>query len=76
MSSLNTNTTLKSYDSYSSMNPTTNFTTTSANTEQNSDSTGTIIFGVIASVLALMAIIIGILQLRKTNARSQADGEA
>jgi hypothetical protein len=39
-------------------------------------STGTIIFGVIASVLALMAIIIGILQLRKTNARPQADGEA
>jgi hypothetical protein len=58
------------------MYPTTNFTTTSANTEPNSDSTGTIIFGVIASVLALMAIIIGILQLRKTNARSQADGEA
>jgi hypothetical protein len=76
MSSLNTNTTLKSYDSYPSMNPTTNFATTSTNTEPTTDSTGTIIFGVIASVLALMAIIIGILQLRKTNARPQADGEA
>ncbi|KAM0701474.1 hypothetical protein Q7P35_011836 [Cladosporium inversicolor] len=69
MSALSTNTTLKSY-------PALNTTTTSANTQSNADSTGTIIFGVLASVLALMAIIIGIVQLCKTNARTQADGEA
>ena len=69
MSSLNANTTLKSY-------PALNSTAIPANTEPNSDSTGTIIFGVIASVLALMAIIIGILQLRKTIAHRQTDGDA
>jgi hypothetical protein len=46
----------------------------STNTESTSDSTGTIIFGVIASVLALMAIIIGILQLRKSKAHRQTEG--
>jgi hypothetical protein len=67
MSALNANTT---HNSYPAMNPATAFTTT----ESNSDSTGTIIFGVIASVLALMAIIIGILQLRKSKAHRQPDG--
>jgi hypothetical protein len=45
-----------------------------ANTTHNSYPAGTIIFGVIASVLALMAIIIGILQLRKSKAHRQPDG--
>ena len=69
MSALNTNITLKSY-------PSTNPPTTSTNTNSPTDSTGTIIFGVLASVLALMAIIIGILQLRKTKAHRQTDGGA
>jgi hypothetical protein len=64
MPTFKTNTTLKSYSAL-------NATAISVNIERNSDSTGTIIFGVIASVLALMAIIIGILQLRKT--QPQAD---
>jgi hypothetical protein len=54
--------------------PALNTTMASTLTESNFDSTGTIIFGVIASVLALMAIIIGYLQLRKT--RSQTDADA
>lgn len=66
MSTINANTTLKLY-------PTMSPTTASTITESNADSTGTIIFGVIASVLALMAIIIGILQLRKS--RPQANGD-
>jgi hypothetical protein len=66
MSATNTNTALESYPA---MNP----AAASANTESNSDSTGTILFGVIASVLALMAIIIGILQLRKTKADRMTD---
>jgi hypothetical protein len=40
----------------------------------SANTTGTIIFGVIASVLALMAIIIGILQLRKSKAHRQTEG--
>jgi cobalamin biosynthesis Mg chelatase CobN len=44
----------------------TNSAMASTSTESTSDSTGTIIFGIIASVLALMAIVIGYLQLRKT----------
>jgi hypothetical protein len=45
-----------------------NATSTTANTsEPSSDFTGTIIFGVITSVLAIMAIIIGYLQLRKAS---------
>jgi hypothetical protein len=45
-----------------------NATPTTANPSQPSpDFTGTIIFGVIASVLAIMAIIIGYLQLRKAS---------
>jgi hypothetical protein len=59
MPALNTTSTLQSL-------PTMNTTMASTLAESNSDSTGTIIFGVIASVLALMAIIIGYLQLRTT----------
>lgn len=69
LNNTNTKTTLNSY-------PSTNPPTASTNTDSPTDSTGTIIFGVLASVLALTAIVIGILQLRKTNARSEADGEA
>jgi hypothetical protein len=50
-----------------------NSTLASSSINPNYDSAGTIIFGVIASVLALMAIIIGCLQLRKTRAQTNAD---
>jgi hypothetical protein len=66
MPALNTTSTLQSFPAMDS-------TTASALNEFNSDSTGTIIFGVIASVLALMAIIIGYLQLRKTRPQTNAD---
>lgn len=42
--------------------------------ESSSDSKGSIIFGVIASTLALVAIVISYLQLRKS--RAQGAGEA
>ena len=72
MSALDTTNTTNTLKSYSA----TNRPTTTTDTDSPTDSTGTIIFGVLASVLALMAIIIGILQLRKTKAHRQADGEA
>ena len=70
MSALDTTNTTNTLKSYSATNP----PATSTNTDSPTDSTGTIIFGVLASVLALMAIIIGILQLRKTRAHRQTDG--
>jgi hypothetical protein len=66
MPALNTTSTIQPY-------PATNSAMASALTETNSDSTGTIVFGVIASVLALMAIIIGYLQLRKARPQTNAD---
>lgn len=58
-----------SYPSYSEVAALNNATPTAVNTssEPSSDFTGTIIFGVIASVLAIMAIIVGYLQLRKAS---------
>jgi hypothetical protein len=66
MSVLNTNVTVMAY-------PTLDLATASAIIASDSDSNGTVIFGVIASILALMAIIIGILQLRKTKGHRQTD---
>jgi hypothetical protein len=69
MSALNANTTFQSYLLS---------TSTMAFVDHGSKSTpiGTIIFGVIASVMALIVIIIGILQLRKTEAHRQMDESA
>jgi hypothetical protein len=66
MPALNTTTTIQSFPAMDS-------TMASSSIDSNSDSTGTIIFGVIASVLALMAIIIGYLQLRKARPQTNAD---
>jgi hypothetical protein len=51
-------------------NNATSTTVNSSTSDPSPDSTGTIIFGVIASVLAIMAIIIGYLQLRNTSKTS------
>jgi hypothetical protein len=52
-------------------NNATSTTVNSSASDPSPDFTGTIIFGVIASVLAIMAIIIGYLQLRNTSKTSR-----